>query len=44
MAGGAALSLNVFEKADSVFVVAIVVAAILALFLRETGSAAQKAL
>jgi len=43
LAGGAALSLDVFVKADSVFVVAIVVAAILALFLKETGSAAHKA-
>jgi len=43
LAGGAALSLDVFVKADSVFVAAIVVAAILALFLKETGSAAHKA-
>jgi MFS family permease len=43
LAGGAALSLDVFVKADGVFVAAIVVAAILALFLKETGSAAQKA-
>jgi MFS family permease len=43
LAGGAALSLDVFVKADSVFVAAIVLAAILALFLKETGSAAQKA-
>jgi hypothetical protein len=42
LAGGAALSLDVFVKADSVFVAAIVVAAIVALFLKETGSAAQK--
>ena len=43
LAGGAALSLDVFVKADSVFVAAIVVAAVLALFLRETGSAVHKA-
>ena len=43
LAGGAALSLDVFVKADGVYVVAIVVAAIVALFLKETGSAAQKA-
>jgi MFS family permease len=43
LAGGAPLSLDVFVKADSVFVAAIVLAAILALFLRETGSAAHKA-
>jgi len=43
LAGGAALSLDVFVKADGVFVAAIVVAAIVALFLKETGSAAQKA-
>jgi MFS family permease len=43
LAGGAALSLDVFVKADSVFVAAIVVAAVLALFLKETGSAAHNA-
>jgi len=42
LAGGAGLSLEVFAKADSVFVAAIVVAAILALFLKETGSAGIK--
>jgi MFS family permease len=42
LAGGTALSLDVFVKADSVFVAAIIAAAILALFLKETGSAAQK--
>jgi MFS family permease len=42
LAGGAALSLDIFVKADSVFVAAIIVAAFLALFLRETGSAAHK--
>jgi len=39
----AALSLEVFVKADSVFVVASVIAAMLALFLKETGSVAHKA-
>jgi MFS family permease len=43
LAGGKALSLDVFVKADSVFVGAIVLAAVLALFLRETGSAVTKA-
>ena len=43
LAGGAALSLDVFVKADSVFVAAIVLAAIVALFLKETGSAVRKA-
>jgi MFS family permease len=43
LAGGAALSLDVFVKADSVFVAAIVFAAIVALFLKETGSAARTA-
>jgi hypothetical protein len=43
LAGGKPLSLDVFVKADSVFVGAIVLAAILALFLRETGSAVRKA-
>jgi MFS family permease len=43
LAGGAALSLEVFEKADSVFVAAIVLAAIVAVFLKETGSAARVA-
>jgi MFS family permease len=42
LAGGGELSLDVFRKADSLFVVAIVIAAILAMFLKETGSAAQK--
>jgi MFS family permease len=42
LAGGAALSLDIFVKADSVFVAAIILAAFLALFLRETGSAAHK--
>ena len=43
LAGGGALSLDVFVKANGVFVAAIVVAAILAFFLKETGSAARKA-
>jgi len=43
LAGGAALTLNVFVTAGSVYVAAIVVAAILALFLKETGSAVRKA-
>ena len=42
-AGGAPLSLDVFVKADSIFVAAILLAAILALFLKETGSAAHRA-
>ena len=42
LAGGKDLSLDVFVKADSFFIAAIVMAAILALFLEETGSAAQK--
>jgi MFS family permease len=43
LAGGAALTLDVFDTAGSVYVAAIVVAAILTLFLKETGSAARKA-
>jgi len=43
LAGGSTLSEDVFVKADSVFVVAVVLAAILAVFLKETGSAAQRA-
>jgi hypothetical protein len=42
LAGGAALSLDVFVKADSVFVAASVLAGVVALFLKETGSAALK--
>jgi MFS family permease len=38
LAGGAALTLDVFVKSGSVYVAAIVVAAILTLFLKETGS------
>jgi MFS family permease len=43
LAGGATLTLDVFDTAGSVYVAAIVVAAILTLFLKETGSAARKA-
>ena len=43
LAGGAALTLDVFVTAGSVYVAAIVVAAILTLFLKETGSAVRKA-
>jgi MFS family permease len=41
LAGGAALTLNVFNEAGSVYVAAIVLAAILTLFLKETGSAVR---
>ena len=43
LAGGATLTLDVFDTARSVYVAAIVVAAILTLFLKETGSAVRKA-
>src|SRR6478672_12172839 len=43
LAGGAALTLNVFNEAGSVYVAAIVLAAILTLFLKETGSAVRNA-
>ena len=43
LAGGAALTLDVFVTAGSVYVPAIVVAGILTLFLKETGSAVRKA-
>jgi hypothetical protein len=43
LAGGATLTLDVFDTAGSVYVAAIVIAAILTLFLKETGSA-QRAL
>jgi MFS family permease len=43
LAGGAALTLDVFVTAGSVYVAAIVVAAFLTLFLKETGSAVRKA-
>jgi MFS family permease len=42
LAGGGALTLDAFVEADVIFVVAIVGAAILALFLKETGPAAHK--
>jgi MFS family permease len=41
LAGGAALTLDVFVKSGSVYVAAIAVAAILTLFLKETGSRAS---
>ena len=43
LAGGAALTEDVFVTAGSVYVAAIVVAAILTLFLKETGSAVRNA-
>ena len=43
LAGGAALTLDVFVAAGSVYVAAIVVAAILTLLLRETGAAVRSA-
>jgi MFS family permease len=43
LAGGAALTEDVFVTAGSVYVAAIVVAAFLTLFLKETGSAVRKA-
>src|SRR5258707_4731114 len=43
LAGGAALTLDVFVAAGSVYVAAIIVAAILTLFLKETGSAVRNA-
>jgi MFS family permease len=43
LAGGAALTLDVFVAAGSVYVAAIVVAVILTLFLKETGSADRSA-
>jgi MFS family permease len=43
LAGGATLTEDVFVTAGSVYVAAIVVAAILTLFLKETGSAVRKA-
>ena len=41
LAGGTALTLDVFDIAGSVYVAAIVAAAILTLFLKETGSAVR---
>ena len=43
LAGGAALTLDVFVTAGSVYVAAIIIAAILTLFLKETGSAVRNA-
>jgi MFS family permease len=43
LAGGGALTLQVFDKGGVVFIAAIVLAAILALFLKETGWAVHKA-
>jgi MFS family permease len=43
LAGSASLTLHVFDTAGSVYVAAIAVAAILTLFLKETGSAVRKA-
>ena len=43
LAGGGHLTLDVFIKANTVYVIAIVLAAILTLFLKETGSAVNKA-
>jgi MFS family permease len=42
LAGGGELTLEVFRKADGLFVAAIVLAVVVAAFLKETGSAAQK--
>ncbi len=42
ISGGAALTLPVFQKAGSVGIVGIAVAILLALFLRETGSAVER--
>jgi MFS family permease len=43
LAGGGPLTPDIFIKANSVYVAAIVLAAILTLFLRQTGSAVSKA-
>lgn len=43
LAGGGALTLDVFVQGGSVGIAAIVIAAILALFLKETGSAVRQA-
>ncbi len=43
LAGGGALTLDVFVKGGLAGIVAIVVAIVLALFIRETGTAARKA-
>ncbi len=42
LAGGGALTLNVFAEGGSVGIAAIIVAVILALFLKETGSAVRQ--
>ena len=39
LSGGAALTLNVFAKAGAVCIAGIVIAIVLAFFIRETGSA-----
>jgi MFS family permease len=43
LAGGGALTLEVFAKGGSVGIAAIVIAAVLALFIKETGSAVRQA-
>jgi MFS family permease len=43
LAGGGAMTLDIFVKANSVYVAAIVLAMVLTLFLKETGTAVQKA-
>jgi uncharacterized membrane protein len=43
LAGGGAITLDHFVAANSVYVAAIVLAAILTLFLKETGSAVRAA-
>jgi hypothetical protein len=43
LANGGALTQEVFSKAGSVYVAAIVLAVILTMFLRETGSARREA-
>ena len=43
LAGGTALTLDVYDIAGSIYVAAIVAAAVLTLFLKETGSAVRKA-
>jgi MFS family permease len=43
LAGGAALTLDVFRTAGTVYVAAIVLAALVTVFLRETGSAVRQA-
>jgi MFS family permease len=42
LAGGGPLTLEVFSKAGSVYVAAVAIAAILAVFLKETGSAVRR--